>query len=159
MNIRILCVGKLKESYFEQAEAEFLKRLKRFGTTEILEVPDEKAPEKLSLADMEKVKEREGEKLLAKISPDDRVIALVIGGKRYTSEGFSARIAALRDSGTRTIDFVIGGSLGLSKAVLQRADETLSLSDMTLPHRIARLVLLEQVFRAFKIDANEPYHK
>lgn len=159
MNIRILCVGKLKESYFEQAEAEFLKRLKRFGTVEIVEVPDEKAPEKLSPADMEKVKEREGEKLLAKINLDDRVIALVIGGKRYTSEGFSSRIATLRDNGTRTIDFVIGGSLGLSKAVLQRADETLSLSDMTLPHRIARLVLLEQIFRAFKIDANEPYHK
>ena len=159
MNIRILCVGKLKESYFEAAEAEFLKRLKRFGTAEIVEVADEKAPERLSAADMEHVKDREGERLLLKISPDDRVIALVIGGKCYTSEAFSARLATLRDGGTRTVDFVIGGSLGLSRAVLQRADETLSLSDMTLPHRIARLVLLEQVYRAFKIDAGEPYHK
>ena len=144
MTIRILCVGKLKERYFLEAEAEFLKRLKRFGTAEVVEVADEKAPETLSPMEQAKVKDREGERLLARVAEGDRVIALVIGGRRYTSEKFA---------------FVIGGSLGLSDAVLKRASETLSLSDMTLPHRIARLVLLEQVYRAHKISAGEPYHK
>ena len=105
------------------------------------------------------VKAREGERLLARIGEGDRVIALAIGGRRYTSEAFAARLQLLRDTGTRSIAFVIGGSLGLSDAVLKRANETLSLSDMTLPHRIARLVLLEQIYRAHKICAGEPYHK
>ncbi len=159
MTIRILCVGKLKERYFLEAEAEFLKRLKRFGTAEVVEVADEKAPETLSPMEQAKVKDREGERLLARVAEGDRVIALVIGGRRYTSEKFAERLQALRDAGTRSIAFVIGGSLGLSDAVLKRASETLSLSDMTLPHRIARLVLLEQVYRAHKISAGEPYHK
>jgi len=159
MNIRILCVGKLKESYFEAAEAEFVKRLKRFGAVELIEVSDERAPETLSPAQQKQVKDREGERLLSRIDPSDRVCALVIGGKKYTSEAFAKHLLTLRDGGTRSIAFVIGGSLGLSDAVLARADETLSLSDMTLPHRIARLVLLEQVYRAHKINANEPYHK
>lgn len=159
MTIRILCVGKLKERYFLEAEAEFLKRLRRFGAVEIVEVPDEKAPETLSAMEQAQVKAREGERLLTRIGEGDRVIALAIGGRRYTSEAFAARLQLLRDTGTRSIAFVIGGSLGLSDAVLKRANETLSLSDMTLPHRIARLVLLEQIYRAHKICAGEPYHK
>lgn len=159
MHIRILCVGKLKEDYFSAAEAEFLKRLRRFCTVELVEVADEHAPETLSAAQQRQVKAREGERLLSRIGEEERCAALVIGGKRYTSEGFSAHLGALRDGGVRTLTFLIGGSLGLSDAVLARADETLSLSDMTFPHRIARLVLLEQVYRAFKILSGEPYHK
>lgn len=159
MTIRILCVGKLKEPYFAAAEAEYLKRLRRFCTAEVAEVPDERAPEALSAAQQRQVRDREGERLLARIGADERVVALVIGGKRYASEAFAARLGALRDGGARCLTFVIGGSLGLSDAVLARADETLSLSDMTLPHRIARLVLLEQIYRAHKILAGEPYHK
>ncbi len=159
MTIRICCVGKLKESYFEAACAEFVKRLSRFASVKICEVADEKAPESLSAAEEEQVKAREGERLLAAIDPKDTVIALTIGGKRYSSEAFAAHLEALETRGVRSIDFVIGGSLGLSPAVLKRADETLSLSDMTLPHRIARLVLLEQVYRAYKIRRSEPYHK
>ena len=103
MTIRILCVGKLKERYFLEAEAEFLKRLKRFGTAEVVEVADEKAPETLSPMEQAKVKDREGERLLARVAEGDRVIALVIGGRRYTSEKFAERLQALRDAGTRSI--------------------------------------------------------
>lgn len=159
MTIRILCVGKLKEPYFMAAEAEFQKRLRRFCTVEIAEVPDERAPETLSAAQQRQVMDREGERLLARIGADEHVVALAIGGARRTSEAFAARLGQLRDGGARCVTFVIGGSLGLSGAVLQRANETLSLSDMTLPHRIARLVLLEQVYRAHKILFGEPYHK
>lgn len=159
MTIRILCVGKLKEPYFMAAEAEFLKRLRRFCTVEIAEVPDERAPETLSAAQQRQVMDREGERLLARIGADEHVVALAIGGARRTSEAFAARLGHLRDGGARCVTFVIGGSLGLSGAVLQRANETLSLSDLTLPHRIARLVLLEQVYRAHKILFGEPYHK
>lgn len=159
MTIRIVCVGKLKEKFFEDAQKEFCKRLTRFGGVDICELSDEKAPETLSPALQQQVMDREGERILHVLKPEDRVIALAIGGRKYTSEAFSKRLATLRDEGTRSLAFVIGGSLGLSKAVLNRADETLSLSDMTFPHRIARIVLLEQIYRAFKIDANEPYHK
>lgn len=159
MTVKLCCVGKLKESFFIDACAEYQKRLGRFCTVKIAEVPDEKAPETLSPAEEEQVKTREGERLLAAIDPKDHVIALAIGGKRYTSEAFAAHLETLDTRGARTLAFVIGGSLGLSKAVLRRADETLSLSDMTLPHRLARVVLLEQIFRAYKIRRNEAYHK
>ncbi len=159
MTIKICCVGKLKEAYFTEACVEFQKRLSRFATLKICEVADEKAPDSLSRAEEEQVKLREGERLLAAIDPKDTVIALAIGGKRYTSESFAEHLEVLESRGVRTIAFVIGGSLGLSEAVLRRANETLSLSDMTLPHRIARLVLLEQLFRAYKIRRNETYHK
>ncbi len=159
MTVKICCVGKLKESFFIDACTEYQKRLGRFCTVKVSEVPDEKAPETLSPAEEEQVKDREGERLLHTIDPKDHVIALAIGGKRYTSEAFAARLEALEARGARTIAFVIGGSLGLSGSVLQRADETLSLSDMTLPHRLARVVLLEQIFRAYKIRRNEAYHK
>ena len=159
MTVKLLCVGKLKESYFTDACAEYQKRLGRFCTLKVIEVPDERAPETLSPAEEAQVKAREGERLLAAIDAKDVVIALVIGGKRYGSESFAAHLEDLESRGVRSIAFVIGGSLGLGDAVLRRADETLSLSDMTLPHRIARLVLLEQLFRAYKIRRNEAYHK
>lgn len=159
MTIKIACIGKLKEKFYIDGCEEYRKRLSRFCTVKILESADEKAPEELSAAEEEKVKEKEGERLLASIDPKDRVIALTIGGKRYTSESFATHLEKLENEGNRTITFVIGGSLGLSKEVQKRADETLSLSDMTLPHRLARLVLLEQLFRAYKIRRNEAYHK
>lgn len=159
MNIKICCVGKLKERYFTDACDEYRKRLSRFCTLTVAEVADEKAPETLSRAEEEQVKAREGERLLAAIDPRDYVIALAVGGKRYTSEALAARMEALETRGARTLAFVIGGSIGLSDAVLKRADETLSLSDLTLPHRIARLVLLEQLYRTYKIRRGEAYHK
>ncbi len=159
MTVKICCVGKLKELFFVDACAEFVKRLSRYCTVKICEVADEKAPETLSPAEEEQVRQREGERLLSAIDPKDTVIALAIGGRRYTSEAFAAHLETLEDRGARTLAFVIGGSLGLSQKVLARADETLSLSDMTFPHRIARLVLLEQIYRAYKIRRKEAYHK
>mgnify|MGYP000847486248 CR=1 FL=1 len=159
MNIKLCCVGKLKESFFVDACAEYQKRLARYCTLQVYEVADEKAPESLHPADEARVKEKEGARLLATLDPKDVVVALAIGGKTYTSEAFAKRLGDWEDGGTRTVAFVIGGSLGLSPAVLARADETLSLSAMTLPHRIARLVLLEQLFRGYKIRRNETYHK
>lgn len=159
MTIKICCVGKLKDAFYAEGCAEYQKRLSRFCTVRVVEVADEKAPETLSAAEAEKVKAREGERLLGAIDPKDIVIALTIGGRRYTSEAFSAHLEALETGGAKSVAFVIGGSLGLSEAVLRRANETLSLSDLTLPHRLARLVLSEQLFRAYKIRRNEAYHK
>lgn len=159
MQIKIACVGKMKERYLVEASAEYEKRLSRFTSIEIAEVADEKTPDSMSRAEERRATEREGERLLARIDAKEHVIALVIGGKKYTSEGFAKRIDTLAAEGKQRLTFVIGGSLGLSDAVQSRANETLSLSDMTFPHRIARIVLLEQIFRAFKILRGETYHK
>ncbi len=159
MTIKICCVGKLKESFFIEGCAEFAKRLSRYCELRVCEVADEKAPETLSAAEMRQVREREGCRLLSVIDPKDHVIAMTIDGKRYSSERFASHMEDLEANGVRTIDFVIGGSTGLSDAVISRADETMSLSDLTMPHRIARLVLLEQIYRSYKIRRNETYHK
>lgn len=159
MTIKICCVGKLKESFFIEGCAEFTKRLSRYCELRVCEVADEKAPETLSAAEMRQVREREGTRLLSVIDPKDHVIAMTIDGKRYSSEHFAAHMEDLEMNGVRTIDFVIGGSTGLSDPVIRRADETMSLSDLTMPHRIARLVLLEQIYRSYKIRRNEAYHK
>ena len=158
MNISILAVGKLKDRFFEEGCAEYSKRLQHYCTLTVREVPDERAPEELSPAQEEQVKAREGKRLLNLLDPKDHVIALTVTGKAYTSEGLAARIGALRDQG-RNVSFLIGGSLGLSKEAVDRADEELSLSKLTLPHRLARLVLLEQLYRSFKILNHETYHK
>ena len=158
MNIRIVCVGKLKERYFEDACAEFQKRLSRFCTLEISEVADEKAPESLHPADEALVKEKEGKRILKCIGQKDFVVALAIDGKQMTSEVFAAYLGE-REAEARPLTFVIGGSLGLSPEVLARANAKLSFSKMTFPHRIARLLLLEQLYRGFKIRAHEAYHK
>jgi 23S rRNA (pseudouridine1915-N3)-methyltransferase len=159
VNITILAVGKLKEKYLRQGVEEYLKRLSGYAKMEMAEVPDEKAPEHLSEREAEQVKEREGKRLLAKIGADAYVIALAIDGKMKTSEEFAAHLDALATRGKSRIIFVIGGSLGLSRAVLARADERLSFSKMTFPHQLMRLILLEQIYRAFKINRGEPYHK
>ena len=158
MNITVLAVGKLKDRFFEEGCAEYAKRLQRYCALNVREAADEKAPEALSPAQEEQVKDREGKRLLALLDPRDHVIALTVTGKAYTSEGLAARIGALRDRG-KNVSFLIGGSLGLSKEAVARADEELSLSKLTLPHRLARLVLLEQLYRSFKILNHETYHK
>ena len=159
MKIKIACVEKVKDAFYREAVAEYAKRLSRFCTLEIAEVGDEKAPESLSPAEEAQVMEREGEKLLARISPGEFVVCLTIDGKRFSSEQFAQTLQATIERSFSSITFVIGGSLGLSPAVTSRADLKLSVSDMTLPHGLCRVVLLEQIYRAFKINAHEPYHK
>ncbi|MBS4189865.1 23S rRNA (pseudouridine(1915)-N(3))-methyltransferase RlmH [Bacillus sp. FJAT-49705] len=159
MNISIITVGKLKEKYLKQGIDEYLKRLSAYAKMDIIEVPDEKAPEELSESEMLKVKQKEGERILAKINPDAHVIALAIDGKMKSSEELADGIDKLATYGKSKVAFVIGGSLGLSEEVLKRADEKLSFSKMTFPHQLMRLVLVEQVYRAFRIIRGEPYHK
>lgn len=159
MNIKIACVGKLKDRFYIDACAEYGKRLSRFCTLTVCEERDERIPETASPAEERIAVEREGERLIKRIGENEYVIALCIGGARYTSEAFAARMQTLSDGGRSNLTFVIGGSCGLSEAVLARASERLSLSDMTLPHRLCRVFLLEQIYRAYKINANEAYHK
>ncbi len=159
MNVTIACVGKLKDRFYIDASAEYGKRLSRFCALTVREVRDEPIADKASPAVQRAAIEREGERLLSQIAESEYVIALCIGGKRYTSEAFAAHVQWLFDGGKSSITFVIGGSCGLSEAVLRRADERLSLSDMTLPHRLCRIFLLEQIYRAYKINAGEAYHK
>ncbi|EKN68687.1 23S rRNA (pseudouridine(1915)-N(3))-methyltransferase RlmH [Schinkia azotoformans] len=159
MNISIFSVGKLKEKYLKQGIDEYLKRLGPYAKIEVIEVADEKAPENLSEVEMEQVKDKEGERILAKISDDTYVIILAIQGKMLTSEELAREIDQLATYGKSKIAFVIGGSLGLSKAVEKRADYALSFSKMTFPHQLMRLILVEQIYRAFRINRNEPYHK
>ncbi|MBY0097540.1 23S rRNA (pseudouridine(1915)-N(3))-methyltransferase RlmH [Mesobacillus maritimus] len=159
MHISIVTVGKLKEKYLKQGIEEYIKRLNSYAKIEIFEVPDEKAPEELSEVEMEQVKQKEGERILAKIHQDTYVIALAINGKLKTSEGLAENLDKLATYGKSKVAFVIGGSLGLSNEVLKRADEQLSFSKMTFPHQLMRLILVEQIYRAFRINRGEPYHK
>ncbi|UOQ44829.1 23S rRNA (pseudouridine(1915)-N(3))-methyltransferase RlmH [Halobacillus salinarum] len=159
MKLTIVTVGKLKEKYLKQGIEEYVKRLGPYAKVEIVEVPDEKAPENLSEADMEDVKRKEGERILAKISPDSYVITLEINGQQLTSEKLAKKMDELATYGKSKVAFVIGGSLGLSDKVLDRSDFGLSFSKMTFPHQLMRLMLVEQVYRAFKINRGEPYHK
>lgn len=138
---------------------EYTKRLGAYCKIELIEVPDEKAPEKLSEAEMLQVKEKEGERILAKIPENAYVFALAIEGKQRTSEEFSKEIEQLGIQGKSNLVFVIGGSLGLSQAVMKRSNTPISFGKMTLPHQLMRLVLVEQVYRGFRIMKGEPYHK
>ena len=159
MNITIVTVGKLKEKYLKMGIDEFSKRLGAYAKIDLVEVSDEKAPESLSEADMEIVKKKEADRILAKIGVDTYVIALAIEGKMKTSEQLAADLESLMTYGRSKVAFVIGGSLGLHDSVMQRADEYLSFSKMTFPHQMMKLILLEQVYRAFRIMKGEPYHK
>lgn len=159
MNIKIITVGKLKEKYLKMGIDEYTKRLGAYCKIELIEVPDEKAPEKLSEAEMLQVKEKEGERILAKIPENAYVFALAIEGKQRTSEEFSKEIERLGIQGKSNLVFVIGGSLGLSQAVMKRSNTLISFGKMTLPHQLMRLVLVEQVYRGFRIMKGEPYHK
>ena len=159
MRINIVCVGKIKEKYLKLGIDEFKKRLSKYCKLEIIELEDEKAPENLSDKEMLIIKEKEGKKLLSKIKDNSYVIALAIDGKNLSSEELAETINKLGVRGISNITFVIGGSLGLSDEVLSRADYKLSFSKMTFPHQLMRLILLEQVYRAYRINNGEPYHK
>ncbi|RYL90859.1 23S rRNA (pseudouridine(1915)-N(3))-methyltransferase RlmH [Sporolactobacillus sp. THM7-4] len=159
MNIEILAVGKLKEIYFKQGMAEYIKRLRPYATVSVTEVADERAPENLSEAEIEQVKRAEGERVLKKLPQGTYAIALAIKGRSMTSEAFAGQIRDLTTYGHSDLAFIIGGSNGLSDEVLRRADLKLSFSAFTFPHQLMRLILIEQIYRAFKIIRNEPYHK
>lgn len=159
VKITILAAGKLKEKYWKQAIAEYEKRLGSYTKIDIVEVPDEKAPENLSDKEVEQVKAKEGERLLNKIKPQSTVITLEIEGKMLTSEGLAKELDRRMTQGQSDFTFVIGGSNGLHQDVLKRSDYALSFSKMTFPHQMMRVVLIEQVYRAFKIMRGEAYHK
>ena len=160
MNIEIICVGKLKEKYWQDAADEYLKRLGRFAKLTVTELPEERLRGN-SPADEAAVIKAEGEAILAKLQPGPQsfVIALAFNGSRLTSEGLAEKISALGLEGKSRVVFVIGGSLGLSAEVLKAADMRLSFSDFTFPHQLMRVILLEQIYRAFKINSGETYHK
>lgn len=159
MNIQIIAVGKIRENYLKLGIAEFSKRLQPYCKLSIVEVPDEQAPEHLSDKELQLIKESEGDKILAKAKSDDYVIALDIAGESLSSEKFANKLEQISFQGKNQISFIIGGSNGLGNNVLKRADYKLSFSKMTFPHQLMRLVLLEQIYRAYKIQRNEPYHK
>lgn len=159
MNVQIVCIGKLKEKYWQDGIEEYSKRLGRYCKLTINELKEARLPDKASLKDEEEVKLLEGRSILKSISDDSYVITLEIKGKRLTSPQLAEKIETLAVEGKSDIVFVIGGSLGLSKEVSERANFKLSFSDMTFPHQMMRLILLEQIYRSFKIIKNEAYHK
>ncbi|MDR6883279.1 23S rRNA (pseudouridine(1915)-N(3))-methyltransferase RlmH [Bacillus sp. 3255] len=159
MQIQILTVGKLKERYLVDGIAEYVKRLGPYAKVSIVEVPDEKAPENMSPAEEQQVRVKEGERLLTKLGSDVYVVALAIDGEMWSSEQLAASLDRLATYGRSQVAFVIGGSLGLSSELLRRADMRLSFGRMTLPHQLMRLVLVEQIYRAMRINRGEPYHK
>lgn len=159
MRITVICVGKIKEKFYTEALAEYQKRLSKYCKLEIVELSDEKTKENASQHENELVKAKEGERILAAIKDDMYVIALAIEGKMLDSVEFSKKLEQLGISGNSHIAFVIGGSLGLDSRVLDRADMKLSFSKMTFPHQLMRVVLLEQVYRGYRIMTGAPYHK
>ncbi|WP_394268751.1 23S rRNA (pseudouridine(1915)-N(3))-methyltransferase RlmH [Anaerococcus nagyae] len=160
MDIKIIAVGKIKEKFYKQAIEEYLKRMQTYNNIEIIEVADEPAGENLSKKDIEQVKDKEGEKILNKVKDDDYVVSLEILGKQETSESFAKFIETEMAEGFgRNLVFIIGGSNGLSKNVSQRANKKQSFSKMTYPHQLMRVILIEQIYRAFRIINGHPYHK
>jgi len=159
MKITVITVGKIKEKYFTDAIAEYSKRLSRYCKLEIVQVQDEKTPDRAPEAINLQIKEKEGKRILDHVKEDAYVIALVIQGKELSSEQLAKKIADLTLQGHSHLVFIIGGSLGLSDEVIGRADYKLSFSPMTFPHQLMRVILLEQIYRAFRINTGEPYHK
>lgn len=159
MRIRLVTVGKIKERYFEDAIAEYAKRLSRYCKLDIIQVADEKTPDGAGAALEKQIKEKEGQRILSNIKDGAYVIALAVEGKMLSSEEMASKLQKLGVDGVSQIVFVIGGSLGLSEEVMKRADYALSFSKMTFPHQLMRVVLLEQVYRSFRIIGGEPYHK
>lgn len=159
MKISIICVGKIKEKFYRMALDEYSKRLSRYCKLEILEVADEKTPDNASNHEVELIKDKEGERILKNIRRDATVIALAIDGKMLSSEQLADKIRQLGVMGESHIQFIIGGSLGLSDRVLEAADMLLSFSKMTFPHQLMRVILLEQIYRSYRISLGMPYHK
>ncbi|HGR3584419.1 TPA: 23S rRNA (pseudouridine(1915)-N(3))-methyltransferase RlmH [Streptococcus pneumoniae] len=159
MKIKVVTVGKLKEKYLKDGIAEYLKRISRFAKFEMIELSDEKTPDKASESENQKILEIEGQRILSKIADRDFVIVLAIEGKTFFSEEFSKQLEETSIKGFSTLTFIIGGSLGLSSSVKNRANLSVSFGRLTLPHQLMRLVLVEQIYRAFTIQQGFPYHK
>lgn len=159
MRITVIAVGKMKEKPYRAMADEYLKRLSRYGKFEEIELPDLPEPASTSAAIEEQIKNREGEQILARIKPGDYVVAMTIPGKQHTSPELAEHLDDLAVRGVSGVTFLIGGSLGLSDQVIRRANEQMSMSKMTFPHQLARVMLLEQLYRAMKISAGERYHK
>ncbi len=159
MKVTILCVGKIKEDFYRKAILEYEKRLGRYCKVDIIEVADEKTLDSASAALEAQIKEKEGERLLRHVREGMYVVALAIDGRQLDSVQLSEKIDRLGVSGNSHLAFVIGGSLGLSSQVLKRADERISFSQLTFPHQLMRVILLEQIYRSFRIMRHEPYHK
>lgn len=159
MNISIIAVGKLKEKYLKEAISEYSKRLGRYCKFEIIELQDEKTPDNASEREEELIKEKEGKSILSKIKDNAYVIAMDLNGKQLTSVEFAKFISDCGIKGNSNLVFVIGGSLGLSQEVIKRADYKLCFSKMTFPHQLMRVILLEQIYRSYRIINGEPYHK
>lgn len=159
MKIKIICVGKIKENFYKDAILEYSKRLSRYCILEVVEVEDEKTPDKASENECSLIKKKEGQRILSHIKDNEFIVTLEIEGKKLTSPGLAKKLEEITVLGNSTIDFIIGGSLGLSDEIKNKADFKLSFSDMTFPHQLMRVILLEQIYRAFKINNNEPYHK
>ena len=159
MKITIITVGKIKEKYLKDAIAEYSKRLTKYCKLDIVEVADEKTPDNASEVVEEAIRDKEAERIMKHIKDDMYVITLEIGGKMLTSEELSAKIERLGIQGKSDVAFVIGGSIGLGKEVLKRSDYALSFSKMTFPHQLMRVILLEQIYRSYRIMKGEPYHK
>ncbi|MGI6212179.1 MAG: 23S rRNA (pseudouridine(1915)-N(3))-methyltransferase RlmH [Anaerovoracaceae bacterium] len=159
MNISVVCIGKLKEKYWRDAVQEYSRRLSRYCRLSIIELPESRLRANAGEAEEARVIREEGEEILGKIRPGQYVITLEIRGRKMTSEKLAETISDLALTGEADVVFVIGGSLGLSQDVSRRADLKLSFSDMTFPHQMMRVILLEQIYRSFKIIRNEPYHK
>lgn len=158
LNINIICVGKLKENYLKDAANEYSKRLSKYCNLRFIEIQDEKLPNKINNSIINEVKEKECKKILENIKKDSYVMALDLKGKQFTSEEFSAKLEDITVNGYSTINFIIGGTLGLTEEVLKSSNELISFSKMTFPHQLIRIFLEEQLFRAFKISNNETYH-
>ena len=159
MKIKLVTVGKLKEKYLKDGIAEYAKRLSRFSKLEIVELADEKTPDKASELENQQILEKEGSRILARVSEREFVVGLAIEGKQFPSEEFSSILSDITVRGFSDITFVIGGSLGLSPTVKKRANLLMSFGKLTLPHQLMRLVLVEQIYRAFMIQQGSPYHK
>ena len=159
MKIKVVTVGKLKEKYLKDGIAEYSKRISRFAKLEMIELADEKTPDKASESENQKILEIEGQRILSKVGDRDFVIVLAIEGKTFSSEEFSKQLEEASIKGFSTLTFIIGGSLGLSSAVKNRANLSVSFGRLTLPHQLMRLVLAEQIYRAFTIQQGSPYHK
>ena len=159
MKIKVITVGKLKEKYLKDGIAEYSKRISRFAKFEMIELADEKTPDKASESENQKILEIEGQRILSKVGDRDFVIVLAIEGKTFSSEEFSKQLEEASIKGFSTLTFIIGGSLGLSSAVKNRANLSVSFGRLTLPHQLMRLVLVEQIYRAFTIQQGSPYHK
>lgn len=159
MKVKIITVGKLKEKYLKDGIAEYSKRLGRFTKMEAIEVADEKTPDRASHLENQAILAKEADKILAKIGERDFVVALAIEGKQLPSEAFSDLLQSQLSAGYSTLTFIIGGSLGLDPRIKKRADYLLSFGQLTLPHQLMRLVLVEQIYRAFMIAEGSPYHK